>query len=354
MRPFNFSAGPAMLPEAVMRKAQAEFLDWKNTGMSVMEVSHRSPEFMELAHHLEATLREIMAIPDHYRVLLTHGGASMQFSGVPLNLTQAEDTVDYLNTGVWSTKAIKEASRYVNVNVVAEAQTTIPDFVTWQLSDEAKYLHICSNETITGVEFQQEPEVSVPLIADMSSNILSRPVDVSKYGVIYAGAQKNIGPAGLAIVIVREDLIGHARPVTPTLLNWQTYAENESMFNTPATYSWYLAALVFDWVKEQGGLEAMAEVNQRKANRLYEVIDNSQLYQNNIDPRYRSRMNVTFTTGDEALDKQFIAEAKQAGLLNLKGHKVFGGMRASIYNAMPEEGVIALAEFMQQFEQNRV
>ena len=354
MRPFNFSAGPAMLPEAVMRKAQAEFLDWKNTGMSVMEVSHRSPEFMELAHHLEATLREIMAIPDHYRVLLTHGGASMQFAGIPLNLTQAEDTVDYLNTGVWSTKAIKEASRFVNVNVVAEAQTTIPDFATWQLSDEAKYLHICSNETITGVEFQQEPEVSVPLIADMSSNILSRPVDVSKYGVIYAGAQKNIGPAGLAIVIVREDLIGHARAVTPTLLNWQTYAENESMFNTPATYSWYLAALVFDWVKEQGGLEAMAEVNQRKANRLYEVIDNSQLYQNNIDPRYRSRMNVTFTTGDEALDKQFIAEAKQAGLLSLKGHKVFGGMRASIYNAMPEEGVIALAEFMQQFEQNRV
>ncbi len=342
-----------MLPEAVMRKAQAEFLDWQNTGMSVMEVSHRSPEFMELAHHMEATLREVMGIPDNYKVLLTHGGASLQFAGIPLNLTQPEDTVDYLNTGVWSTKAIKEASRFVNVNVVAEAETTIPDFDSWQLSADAKYLHICSNETITGVEFQQEPEVSVPLIADMSSNILSRPIDVSKYGVIYAGAQKNIGPAGVAILIVREDLIGQARETTPTLMNWQTYAENESMFNTPATYSWYLARLVFDWIKEQGGLEAMAEVNQRKAQRLYELIDNSQLYKNKVDPRYRSRMNVTFTTGDEELDKQFIAEAKQAGLLSLKGHKVFGGMRASIYNAMPEEGVIALAEFMQQFERNR-
>jgi len=351
MRPFNFSAGPAMLPEAVMRQAQSEFLDWQGTGMSVMEVSHRSPEFMALAHHMETTLREIMQIPDNYKVLLTHGGASMQFAGIPLNLTQQDDVVDYLNTGVWSTKAIKEASRYAQVNVVAEAETTIPDFESWQLSDNAKYLHICSNETITGVEFQEEPNVSVPLIADMSSNILSRPIDVSKYGVIYAGAQKNIGPAGLAIVVVREDLIGQARTETPTLMNWQTYAENESMFNTPATYSWYLASLVFDWIKEQGGLQAMAEVNQRKAARLYEVIDQSELYINKVDPRYRSRMNVTFTTQDDELDKQFIAEAKQAGLLSLKGHKVFGGMRASIYNAMPEEGVIALAEFMQQFEQ---
>ena len=351
MRPFNFSAGPAMLPEAVMRQAQSEFLDWQGTGMSVMEVSHRSPEFMALAHHMEATLREIMQIPDNYKVLLTHGGASLQFAGVPLNLAQQGDVVDYLNTGVWSTKAIKEASRYAQVNVVAEAETTIPDFESWQLSDNAKYLHICSNETITGVEFQEEPNVSVPLIADMSSNILSRPIDVSKYGVIYAGAQKNIGPAGLAIVIVREDLIGQARTETPTLMNWQTYAENESMFNTPATYSWYLASLVFDWIKEQGGLQVMAEVNQRKAARLYEVIDQSELYVNKVDPRYRSRMNVTFTTQDDELDKQFIAEAKAAGLLSLKGHKVFGGMRASIYNAMPEEGVIALAEFMQQFEQ---
>ena len=340
-----------MLPEAVMRQAQAEFLDWQGTGMSVMEVSHRSPEFMALAHHMEATLREIMQIPENYQVLLTHGGASLQFAGIPLNLTQQGEVVDYLNTGVWSTKGIKEASRYVQVNVVAEAETTIPDFESWQLSDEAKYLHICSNETITGVEFQAEPEVSVPLIADMSSNILSRPVDVSKYGVIYAGAQKNIGPAGLAIVIVREDLIGHARADTPTLMNWQTYAENESMFNTPATYSWYLASLVFDWIKAQGGLQAMAEVNQRKAARLYDVIDQSELFINKVDPRYRSRMNVTFTTQDDELDKQFIAEAKAVGLLSLKGHKVFGGMRASIYNAMPEEGVIALAAFMQQFEQ---
>jgi len=353
MRAFNFSAGPAMLPEAVMRKAQAEFLDWHHTGMSVMEVSHRSPEFMDLAHHMEATLRSIMAIPDNYQVLLVHGGASLQFAGVPLNLTQAGDTADYVKTGVWSAKAIKEASRFVHVNIVAEAETTIPDFESWQLRADAKYLHFCSNETITGVEFQQEPEVSVPLVADMSSNILSRPIEVAKYGVIYAGAQKNIGPAGLGILIVREDLLGQARDSVPTLMNWQTYAENESMFNTPATYSWYLASLVFDWIQAEGGLAAMAEVNQRKAQRLYDMIDESALYHNKVDPRYRSRMNVTFTTGDEELDKQFIAEAKQAGLLSLKGHKLFGGMRASIYNAMPEAGVEALIEFMHQFERKR-
>jgi phosphoserine aminotransferase len=339
-----------MLPEAVMHKAQAEFLDWQNTGMSVMEVSHRSPEFMALYHHMVETLREIMQIPDDYEVLFLHGGASLQFAGIPLNLTQPDDVVDYVNTGVWSTKAIKEASRYVKVNTVAQAETTIPDFDSWQLSDNAKYLHFCSNETITGVEFQEEPEVDAPLISDMSSNILSRPVDVKKYGVIYAGAQKNIGPAGLAIAIVRKDLIGHAREVTPTLMNWQTYAENESMFNTPATYSWYLASLVFDWIKERGGLSVMAEVNQRKADRLYEAIDESELFHNRIDPRYRSRMNVTFSTNNADLDTQFIQEAKQAGLLSLKGHKVFGGMRASIYNAMPEEGVTALVEFMKAFE----
>lgn len=351
MRAFNFSAGPAMLPEAVMKKAQSEFLDWQNTGMSVMEMSHRSPEFMALAHHVEATLREIMAIPDNYKVLFLHGGASLQFAGIPLNLTESEDVVDYVNTGVWSQKAIKEAQRYVNVNVVATAENTIPDVSEWKVSEKAKYLHICQNETITGIEFQSVPKCDKPIIADFSSTILSRPINVSDYGVIYAGAQKNIGPAGLAILIVREDLVGQARSVTPNLMNWQTYADNESMFNTPATFSWYLAGLVFDWIKEQGGVNAMAEVNQRKAQKLYDYIDQSALYRNEVDPAVRSWMNVTFKLPSADLDTAFLQQSKAAGLLSLKGHKAYGGMRASIYNAMPEEGVDALLDFMKAFEQ---
>lgn len=351
MRAFNFSAGPAMLPEEVMRKAQTEFLDWKNTGMSVMEVSHRSKEFMELAHKMEADLREVMHIPDNYKVLFVHGGASLQFTAIPMNLTQEGDTVDYINTGVWSAKAIKEASRYVNVNEVATSETSIPSFDDMSFSKDAKYIHICQNETITGVEYQSLPKTDKIIIADFSSTILSRPINVSDYGVIYAGAQKNIGPAGLAIVIVREDLIGNARSDTPTLMNWQTYNDNESMFNTPSTYAWYLASLVFEWIKDQGGVEKMAEINQRKANKLYELVDASDFYYNEIEPSVRSWMNVTFKLKNPDLDTLFLEESKKAGLLSLKGHKVYGGMRASIYNAMPEAGIDALVSFMKDFEE---
>lgn len=351
MRAFNFSAGPAMLPEAVMKQAQAEFVDWQQTGMSVMEMSHRSPEFMALAQHTEQTLRDIMAIPDNYKVLFLHGGASLQFAGIPLNLTQPGDTVDYVNTGVWSQKAIKEAQRFAKVNVVATAENTIPDESEWQCSEQAKYLHICQNETITGVEFQSVPKTDKPIIADFSSTILSRPINVSDYGVIYAGAQKNIGPAGLAILIVREDLIGQARAETPALMNWQTYADNQSMFNTPATFSWYLAGLVFDWIKAQGGVAAMAKINQQKSQKLYTYIDQSAFYHNDVDPKVRSWMNVTFKLPSSDLDAAFLKASKAAGLLSLKGHKAYGGMRASIYNAMPEAGVDALLSFMKQFEQ---
>lgn len=351
MRAFNFSAGPAMMPEAVMRKAQAEFLNWQNTGMSVMEVSHRSKEFMALAHKMEADLREIMHIPNNYKVLFVHGGASLQFAAVPMNLTQTSDTVDYINTGVWSNKAIKEASRYVNVNVVGTAETSIPDYSEMSFSEDAKYVHICQNETITGVEYQEAPKTDKIIVADFSSTILSRPINVSDYDVIYAGAQKNIGPAGLVIVIVREDLIGHARSDTPTLMNWQTYNDNESMFNTPSTYAWYLASLVFEWIKNQGGVEGIGEINKRKASKLYELIDASDFYYNEVNPSVRSWMNVTFKLKNPDLDMTFLEESKSAGLLSLKGHKVYGGMRASIYNAMPEEGIDALVDFMKAFEQ---
>lgn len=359
-RAFNFSAGPAMLPEAVMRKAEGEFLNWDNTGMSVMEMSHRSKEYMSVAHQTEADLREVMAIPDNYKVLFVHGGASLQFAAIPLNLADEGDTVDYFNTGVWSTKAIKEAGRYANVNVVAGGGDAnpieIPPQSEWNFSADAKYIHICSNETITGLEFQEDQLDFIfaqgkPVVADMSSNIMCREIDVSKYAVIYAGAQKNIGPAGLAILIVRDDLIGNAREMTPSLMNWQTYAENESMFNTPATFSWYLAGLVFDWIKQSGGVKAIAKVNKRKAQKLYDYIDESSLYFNTIKTSERSWMNVTFKFDKEGLDTEFLEQSKAAGLLSLKGHKAFGGMRASIYNAMPEAGVDALIAFMQKFEQ---
>ena len=357
-RAFNFSAGPAMLPEAVMRKASAEFLDWNHTDMSIMEMSHRSKEYMAVAHQTEADLREVMAIPDNYKVLFLHGGASMQFSAIPLNLTAEGDTVDYFNTGVWSDKAIKEASRYVKVNVVVggdcDNPTEIPDVAEWSFSEDAKYIHLCANETITGLEFQEDQLEHVfaqgkPVIADMSSNIMCRPIDVSRYAVIYAGAQKNIGPAGLSIMIIRDDFIGHAREITPTLLNWATYANNESMFNTPATYAWYLAGLVFDWLKANGGVDAIAVVNERKAKKLYDYIDQSAFYYNTIKVSQRSWMNVTFYLTNKDLEPEFIQASNAAGLLSLKGHKAFGGMRASIYNAMPEEGVDALITFLDQF-----
>ncbi len=357
-RVYNFSAGPAMLPQEVLEHAAAEMLDWQGTGMSVMEMSHRGKEFMSIAARAEADLREVMGIPASFKVLFLQGGASSQFAMVPLNLLGEKRKADYINTGIWSKKAIAEGRRFCAVNVAASADesdiTTIPSQDQWRLDPDAAYVHYTPNETIGGVEFHWIPETGdVPLVADMSSTILSRPVDVSRYGIIYAGAQKNIGPAGLAVVIVREDLIGEPLAGTPTMYSYATQAENESMYNTPPTYTWYLAGLVFDWIKREGGLQAMAAVNQRKAAKLYAAIDASGLYANPVDPACRSWMNVPFTLTDPALDADFLAQATQHGLVTLKGHRSVGGMRASIYNAMPEAGVNALVDLMADFERRR-
>lgn len=353
MRKHNFCAGPAALPQAVLEQAAAEMTDWHGAGMSVMEMSHRSKEFVAVAEAAEADLRELLSIPDNYAVLFLQGGASSQFSAIPLNLLGDNTVADYVNTGQWSKKAIKEAKKYATVNVVASSEpsnfTTIPAFDSWQLSDNAAYLHYTPNETIGGVEFDWVPEAGVPLVADMSSTILSRPIDVSKFGVIYAGAQKNIGPAGLTVVIVRKDLMGKSLPVTPTMLDYQTAADNGSMYNTPPTYSIYLAGLVFKWLQAQGGLAAMAEVNQRKAAKLYAEIDSNPFYSNPVELASRSLMNVPFILANSDLDKTFLAEAETAGLANLAGHRSVGGMRASIYNAVPESSVDALIAFMQAF-----
>lgn len=338
-----------------MLTAQQEMLDWHGTGMSVMEMSHRGPEYTSIAEQAEADLRELMGISDDYAVLFLQGGASSQFSMIPMNLLNGKTHADYFNTGAWSEKAITEAGRYTKVNVVADAKPshyrTIPDKAEWQLSDNAAYVHYTPNETIHGIEFADIPEVGdTPLIADMSSTILSRPVDVSRFGLIYAGAQKNIGPAGLCIVIVRKDLIGKTLPGTPVMFDYKIHVDNGSMYNTPATYSWYLAGLVFQWLKKNGGLEGMAEINQRKAAKLYAAIDGSDFYANPVDIRYRSWMNIPFTLANSDLDKQFVVDAAKEGLLTLKGHRDLGGMRASIYNAMPESGVDKLIEFMSEFE----
>ena len=352
---FNFSAGPAMLPAEVMQQAQQELLDWHGSGMSVMEMSHRGKEFMQIATTAEQDLRELMAIPDDYRVLFLQGGASSQFAMVPLNLMSRSGKADYTRTGSWSKKAIAEAKRYGDVKVIADTYiddkfTSQPDPGSLQLSPDAAYLHYTPNETIEGVEFSYIPETGdIPLVADMSSTILSRPIDVSKYGIIYAGAQKNIGPAGLTIVIVRDDLIGNALEYTPAMFNYETHRGAESMYNTPPTYGWYLAGLVFQWLKARGGLQGMAEINQRKASALYQAIDDSGFYANPVDPECRSWMNVPFTLQDPALDGDFLAQAADAGLVTLKGHRSVGGMRASIYNAMPEEGVNTLIDFMNDF-----
>jgi len=354
-RVFNFSAGPAMLPQAVLEKAQQEMLDWHGSGMSVMEMSHRGKEFMSIAAQAEADLRELMGISDDYAVLFLQGGASSQFAMVPLNLLGNKQSADYINTGAWSKKAIAEARRYCDVNVAASSEeskfTTVPAQSDWSLNPDAAYVHYTPNETIGGVEFPFVPDTgNVPLVADMSSTILSRPVDVSRYGVIYAGAQKNIGPAGLTVVIVRKDLMGKPSAGTPTMFDYQVQAENGSMYNTPPTYSWYLAGLVFAWVKEQGGLAKMAEINKRKADKLYAAIDDSAFYANPVDPVSRSWMNVPFTLANPELDSVFLEESKEEGLTTLKGHRSVGGMRASIYNAMPEEGVNNLIAFMAEFE----
>ncbi len=354
-RVFNFSAGPAMLPEAVLKQAQEEMLDWQGSGMCVAEMSHRGKEFMSIAEKAEADLRDLLAIPDHYKVLFLQGGASSQFAMVPMNLLRGKRSADYINTGAWSKKAIAEAKRYCQVNLAGVSpegeMATVPAQADLQLSAEAAYVHYTPNETIGGVEFPYVPDTGdVPLVADMSSTILSRPIDVSKYGVIYAGAQKNIGPAGLTVVIVRDDLIGETVEGTPAMFDYKIHADNGSMYNTPPTYAWYLAGLAFAWLKEQGGLSAMAEINQRKAAKLYAAIDGSDFYANPVAPECRSWMNVPFTLANPELDSLFLKEAAEQGLKTLKGHRSVGGMRASIYNAMPESGVDALVAFMADFE----
>jgi len=355
-RVYNFSAGPAALPESVLARAQSEMLDWHGAGMSVMEMSHRGKEFMGIAEQAEADLRELMSIPDNYKVLFLQGGASSQFAMVPMNLMGSKGKADDINTGSWSKKAIAEAKRYGEVNVLADtsADFTVPGQDSLQLSADAAYLHYTPNETIQGVEFPYIPDAGdVPLVVDVSSTILSRPMDVSKFGIIYAGAQKNIGPAGLTLVIVRDNLIGHAADGTPAMFDYKTHADAGSMYNTPPTYGWYLAGLVFQWLKEQGGLVGMAEINERKAKALYGAIDASDFYANPVDPACRSWMNVPFTLADAGLDADFLEGAGATGLKTLKGHRSVGGMRASIYNAMPEAGVQALIEFMAEFERTR-
>jgi phosphoserine aminotransferase len=357
-RVYNFSAGPAMLPVKVIEQAAVEMTDWHGTGMSVMEMSHRGKEFVSIAEKAESDLREIMAIPDNYRVLFLQGGATSQFAMVPMNLLRGKEIADYINTGQWSKKAIAEAELFCRVNIAASGESgnfmSIPPVEDWSLNPDAAYVHYTPNETIGGVEFHAIPEVgNVPLVADMSSTILSRPIDISKYGLIYAGAQKNIGPAGLTVVIIRDDLIGHERAGTPKMLCYSIHSKAESMYNTPPTYSWYIAGLVFAWIKELGGLEAMAEINRRKSGKLYAYIDNSEFYSNPVDPDSRSWMNVPFTLAEPGLDGSFLQEASGAGLVTLKGHRSVGGMRASIYNAMPEEGVDALIAFMADFEKKK-
>jgi len=354
-RVFNFSAGPAALPTEVLEQAQSEMLDWNGSGMSVMEMSHRGKEFMSIAAKAEADLRELMAIPENYKVLFLQGGASSQFAMVPINLLNGKKTADYLVTGQWSKKAVAEAKRYCDVNVVADTSdsnfTTVPDAASLKFNPDAAYVHYTPNETIVGVEFPYIPDTGdVPLVADMSSSILSRHVDVSKFGVIYAGAQKNIGPAGLTIVIIREDLIGHADPAMPVMFDYKTHADNDSMYNTPPTYSWYLSGLVFASVLEHGGMDEMEKVNQRKAEKLYTAIDDSAFFSNPVDVSCRSWMNVPFILANADLDASFLEQAAANGLMTLKGHRSVGGMRASIYNAMPEAGVDALIAFMLEFE----
>jgi phosphoserine aminotransferase len=354
MRAYNFSPGPAVLPREVLEQARAELLDWNASGMSVMEVSHRGKAFMRMAAEAEADLRELMSVPPNYRILFLQGGATAQFAIIPLNLTRPESVADYIDTGHWSRKAIAEARRYCTVRIAADAGAEglrAPRQAELDLAPGSAYVHYTPNETISGVEFHYVPEVgSVPLIADMSSSILSRPIDVSRFALIYAGAQKNIGPSGLTLVIVREDLIGHARASTPSVFDYQAVAAEGSMLNTPPTFAWYVAGLVFKWLKRNGGVARMGEANGAKARALYAVIDESPLYRSAVAHDSRSWMNVTFTLPDPALETAFLEQAAQAGLHNLKGHRVLGGMRASLYNAMPIEGVQALIAFMREFE----
>ncbi|MDO8178182.1 MAG: 3-phosphoserine/phosphohydroxythreonine transaminase [Undibacterium sp.] len=360
---FNFSAGPAVLPKEVLQQAAAEMLDWHGSGMSVMEMSHRGAEFMSIIAAAQSDLRELLAVPENYKILFLQGGGLGENAIVPMNLMGRKPqpaTADFIHTGSWTGKSIKEAQKYGKVNIAASAEsigfTAVPARDSWKLSKDAAYVHLCTNETIDGVEYQFTPEVGfdtgdAPIVADMSSHILSRVIDVSKYGVIFGGAQKNIGPAGLTIVIVREDLLGHALPCCPSAFDWKIVADNDSMYNTPPTYAIYIAGLVFQWLKRQGGVAAIEQKNIAKAKLLYDYLDATDFYENRIAKDCRSRMNVPFYLKNEALNAEFLAAAKARGLLQLKGHKSVGGMRASIYNAMPIEGVQALLAFMQDFAQ---
>lgn len=361
-RVYNFSAGPAMLPQEVLQQAADEMLDWHGSGMSVMEMSHRGKEFQSIFDEAQRDLRELLAVPANYRILFLQGGGIGENAVVPMNLAARNGhpgTVDFIHTGSWSGKSIKEAKKYCNVNVAASSEGdrfhSIPPRESWKLSRDAAYVHVCTNETIDGVEFQFTPDVAVetngaPVVADMSSHILSREIDVSRYGVIFGGAQKNIGPAGVTLVIVREDLLGHAMPICPSAFDWKIVADNNSMYNTPPTYGIYIAGLVFQWLKRQGGVAAMEKRNVAKAALLYDYLDSTDFYCNKVARDCRSRMNVPFFLADERLNDDFLAGAKSRGLLQLKGHKSVGGMRASIYNAMPIEGVQALVDYLKDFE----
>ncbi|MEZ8143097.1 phosphoserine transaminase [Enterovibrio norvegicus FF-33] len=351
----NFSAGPAMLPEAVLAKVQAELIDWNGTGSSVMEISHRSKAFLAVVDEAEKNLRELLSIPDNYHVLYCQGGARAQFAAVPMNLLGNKTIADYVDGGYWATSAVKEAKKYCTPNVVnvltdIDGKRAVQPAKNWKLSGDAAFVHFCPNETIDGIEIRDLPETDKPIVADMSSTILSRPIDVSKYGVIYAGAQKNIGPAGITLVIVRDDLLGRAKEFLPNVLNYTTLVEKDSMFNTPPTFGWYLAGEVYKWLKEQGGLEVMQAKNEEKAALLYGFIDSSDFYVNQIHADNRSLMNVPFQLVNPELDDAFLTESDALGLKALKGHRDVGGMRASIYNAMPLEGVQALVTFMKEFE----
>ena len=354
---YNFSAGPAVLPKDVLKQAQTELLDWHGSGMCVMEMSHRGKEYMSIQAEAEADLRELLAIPANYKVLFLQGGGSAQFGMIPMNLLRGKKSADYVNTGEWSKKAIGEAKKYCEVKVVASSEdknfSYAPASTAWKLNADAAYVHICTNETIGGVEIFETPNTgNVPLVADMSSHILSRPIDVSKYGLIYAGSQKNIGPAGLAIVIVRDDLIGETIAGTPNMYDYKVHADNDSMYNTPPTFAIYVAGLVFKMLKAKGGLAAMEKTNVLKANLVYDYLDSTNFYNCPTAKENRSRMNIPFKLAIEALDEDFLKEAKNRGLLQLKGHRSVGGMRASIYNAMPVEGVQTLVDFMKAFEKS--
>ena len=353
-RKFNFGAGPATMPESVLLEVQEELLDWNGLGLSVMEISHRSPEFIEIAKQAETDFRDLLSIKDDYAVLFTHGGATMQNAAVPLNLASKDGIADYVNSGHWAKRSMKEAERYTNINVAASSEDNnfnyFPEQNSWTVSEDSSYIHYTPNETIGGLCLRTIEYSNVPIVADYSSGILSEPIDIDKFSLIYGGAQKNIGPSGLGFVIVKKDLLGNAQSITPNLLNYTLIHEGESMSNTPPTFAWYVAGKVFKWLKSLGGVEEIGKINNRKAKKLYQFIDDSNFYENNINKENRSIMNIPFLLRNDDLDTKFLSESKSAGLLALKGHRSVGGMRASIYNGLPEEAVDTLIEFMDDFE----